>query len=221
MLQYNEEIDMAAIPQSLPQPTSICPEPAWEVALLFPSQGSWSESDYLDLDTKRLVELVDGKLEVLPMPSVLHQLIVEFLHDALKSFVRKRRLGQAFFAPLPVRIRKDTLREPDVIFISRERRVQPEDKRLAGADLVMEVVSPDEGSHERDYKKKRTDYASRKVSEYWIADPQTERITVLALRGKQYRMHGEFAPGQKATSVLLEGFSVDVSAVFEAGRKTI
>lgn len=216
---------MATISQSqqqvLPQPTPICPEPAWEVALLFPSQGDWSESDYLALDTKRLVELVDGKLEVLPMPSILHQRIVNFLHKALQSFVRKRRVGEALFAPMPVRIRKDILREPDVIFVSHERRVQPEDKRLEGADLVMEVVSPDDGSHERDYKKKRSDYAARKISGYWIVDPQTKRITVLALKGKQYRVHGEFAPGQQATSVLLAGFGVDVSAVFKAGRQAL
>jgi Uma2 family endonuclease len=209
---------MATIPQSLPQPTPTCPEPAWEVALLFPSQGDWSEGDYLALDTNRLVELVDGKLEVLPMPSILHQLIVEFLHDALKTFVRTQRLGQAFFAPLPVRIRKDTLREPDVIFVSRERLGRPEDKRLDGADLVMEVVSPDEGSHLRDYEKKRADYSARRIPEYWIADPQTERITVLVLEGKQYRLHGEFAPGQQATSVLLSGFTVDVAATFAAGK---
>jgi Uma2 family endonuclease len=210
---------MATVNPSLPQPTETCPAPAWEVALLFPSQGTWSENDYLALDTNRLVELVDGKLEVLPMPSMLHQRIVDYLHRSLQRFVKKHRLGEAVFAPVPVRIRKDTLREPDVIFISRERDVKPEDKRLDGADLVMEVVSPDEGSHERDYSEKRADYASRKISEYWIIDPQTERIIVFALKGKQYRVHGEFAPKQKATSVLLDGFSVDVSAVFEAGRQ--
>jgi Uma2 family endonuclease len=57
------------------------------------------------------------------------------------------------------------------------------------------------------------------IPEYWIVDPQTERITVLTLKGKRYRVLGEFAPGQKATSALLDGFRVDVSAVFEAGRQ--
>ncbi|MCI0333089.1 MAG: Uma2 family endonuclease [Planctomycetes bacterium] len=210
---------MATIPQSVPQPPLTCPEPAWEVAFLFPSQGDWRESDYLALDTNRLVELVDGKLEVLPMPSILHQRIVDYLHSMLQRFVQKRRLGEAIFAPLPVRIRKDTLREPDVIFVARERIVKPDDKRLDGADLVMEVVSPDDGSHKRDYEKKRSDYAARKIPEYWIVDPQTERITVLILKGKAYRVHGEFASGQQATSVLLSDFAVDVSAVFDAGRK--
>jgi Uma2 family endonuclease len=210
---------MATVPQTQPQPTDLCPNPAWEVALLFPSQGAWRESDYLALDTNRLVELVDGRLEVLPIPSMLHQLIVEFLHDALKIFVRKRRLGQAFFAPLPVRIREDTLREPDVIYVSSKGLGNPDDKRLDSADLVMEVVSPDKGSEDRDYREKRADYAARTISEYWIVDPQAQKITVLSLKGRQYRVHGEFAPGERATSVLLKGFSVVVSDVFDAGRK--
>jgi Uma2 family endonuclease len=210
---------MATIPQTLPQATPTSPQPAWEVALLFPNQGDWRESDYLALDTNRLVELVDGRLEFLPMPSIQHQRIVNYLHNALERFVQRLRLGEAFFAPLPVRIRKDTLREPDVIFVSRERLGPPEAKRLDGADLVMEVVSPDDGSHERDYEEKRADYAARKIPEYWIVDPQTERITVLTLKGRKYRVHGEFSRGQKATSVLLPGFTIDVTAAFAAGKK--
>ena len=45
-------------------------ELAWEVALLFPAQGEWSEDDYLWLTdhTRCLVEFTDGHVEVLPMP---------------------------------------------------------------------------------------------------------------------------------------------------------
>src|SRR4051794_2166696 len=50
-------------------------DPTWEIALLFPEQGDWSEADYFGLKTKRLVELDDGFLEVLPMPTLLHQTI--------------------------------------------------------------------------------------------------------------------------------------------------
>ncbi|HEX5470922.1 MAG TPA: Uma2 family endonuclease [Lacipirellulaceae bacterium] len=206
-------------PTSFPQPTDFCPNPSWEVALLFPCQGDWTEADYLALDTNRLVELVAGKLEVLPMPSVLHQRIVDYFHRALQRFVLRQRLGEAFFAPLPVRIGKGTLREPDVIFISRDRLGKPEDKFADGADLVMEVVSPDKGSYERDYRKKRTDYAKRRIQEYWIVDPQAEQIIVLALKGKQYQVHGEFKPGDEATSMLLKGFAVDVTKLFAAGHK--
>ena len=50
-------------------------EPAWGIARLFPAQGNWSEGDYLSLtdNTRHLVELVDGRVEVLSMPTQLHQ----------------------------------------------------------------------------------------------------------------------------------------------------
>ena len=49
---------------NMPQPG----EPPWDVALLYPLQGSWTEDDYLELGTNRLVEFSDGGIEVLPMP---------------------------------------------------------------------------------------------------------------------------------------------------------
>jgi Uma2 family endonuclease len=195
------------------------PEPAWDVALLFPSQGAWTEGKYLSLDTKRLVELVDGNLEVLPMPTFSHQFIVAFLFEVLSRFVEERHLGAVLFAPLPMRIREKTYREPDVMFFLKEHLLPPDNDYLQGANLVIEVVSADDESHKRDYQHKRSDYAELRVPEYWIVDPQIERITVLALEGRQYRVHGEFAPGQVATSVFLDGFSAEVSAVFAAGQE--
>jgi Uma2 family endonuclease len=198
--------------------TATGPQPAWDVALLFPSQGNWSEFEYLALDANRLVELIDGNLKVLPMPTIRHQFIVTFLFEILKQFVTGRQLGSVLIAPLPMRIRDKTYREPDVVFFSREQVIPPDDKYLGGAHLVIEVVSEDEESHKRDYQEKRADYAELGVPEYWIVDPQTDRIMVLTLDRGQYRVHGEFGPGQQATSLLLEGFAADVSAVFAAGR---
>ena len=72
---------------TIPSPSSFSsePQPAWNIALLFPYQGGWDESDYLSLSnqTNRMVELVDGNLEVLPMPKTSHQLIVQFRHSSL------------------------------------------------------------------------------------------------------------------------------------------
>jgi hypothetical protein len=47
-------------------------KPTWEIAHLFPMQGDWSEVDYIGLSTNHLVELNDGKLEVLVMPTEWH-----------------------------------------------------------------------------------------------------------------------------------------------------
>jgi len=85
---------------------------------LVPDQGCWTESDYLELDTNRLVELSNGKLEVLATPTRSHQFIVAFLYAALTHFVTARRLGRALFAPYRMRLWKGTFREPDIIFVA-------------------------------------------------------------------------------------------------------
>ncbi|HEX4793425.1 MAG TPA: Uma2 family endonuclease [Humisphaera sp.] len=194
------------------------PQPAWEIARIYPDQGCWDESDYLELDTNHLIEFSDGFVEVLPMPTQSHQLIVQFLSNALLAFVTAGRLGRVLFAPLRVRLRKGRYREPDVVFMLAAHKARMREKYWDGADLVMEVVSDDPESRERDLVTKRTEYAAAGIAEYWIVDPQERRVTVLALQGKRYAVHGEFRPGQRATSRLLHGFSVNVSATFAAGK---
>ena len=67
--------------------------PAWEVAKLFPPQGQWSESDFFRIHTNQMAELVNGTLEILPMPNWLHQLIVIFLLDCLRDYLKQKQLG--------------------------------------------------------------------------------------------------------------------------------
>ena len=63
---------------------------------------------------------------------------------------------------------------------------------------------------------KRADYAEGRIPEYWIVDPKKETITVLRLVQGQYAEHGVFRRDDAATSALLEGFSINVSEVFDA-----
>jgi hypothetical protein len=42
-------------PSTLPIPRSQPGEPAWEIAMLFPPQGHWTEEEYLALDTSAVV----------------------------------------------------------------------------------------------------------------------------------------------------------------------
>jgi Uma2 family endonuclease len=88
-----------------------------------------------------------------------------------------------------------------------------------GADLVMEVVSDDSESRERDLVKKRRAYATAGIPEYWIIDPQEQQITVFKLAGKNYAIHGKYRKGEMAESALLKGFAVDASACFAIARR--
>jgi Uma2 family endonuclease len=109
-------------------------------------------------------------------------------------------------------------REPDLVFVTEQRKQQNGDRFYEGADLVVEIVSSGAKAHERDYEQKVADYAAAGIGEYWIVDPHEQRITVLALQGANYVPLGEFAPGQTATSKLLSGFAVDVTEVFAAQK---
>lgn len=191
-------------------------EPTWDVAQLFPSQGVWSEAEYLALDTNHLVEFSQGYVEFLPMPTLTHQLIVLFLYEALKAHVSARRLGTILVAAYKVKLWEGKYREPDVIFVKEEHLSRLGEQFSLGADLVIEVVS-DQG-RPRDLEIKRQEYAQAGIPEYWIVDPQLEQITVLALEGSTYAVHGEYPKGAEATSRLLPGFKVNVTEALSVKR---
>jgi Uma2 family endonuclease len=182
---------------------------------LLPAQGNWSEEEYLVLTDhrRRLVEFTDGFLEALPMPTDKHQAILGYLYVAFLSFVEPRG-GKVRFSPLRLRIRPGKVREPDLLLLLSAADARRQNRVWLGADLALEVVSEDKP--ERDLVEKRTDYAEGRIPEYWIINPLTETVTVLRLRADAYEEAGIYRRGESAASVLLPGFSVAVSAVFDA-----
>jgi Uma2 family endonuclease len=193
-------------------------DPAWEIALLFPPQGGWSDTEYLALDTNRLVELVNGCVEVLPMASVVHQLIFKYLLRWLDDFVTRHKLGLVLCAPFPVKVLPGTYREPDILFLRPGRLQGTNPRSVVGADLALEIVSEGAENRKRDLDMKPPEYAAAGISEYWIVDPEQQTVTVLALDGAAYRQHGVFRIGDTATSVLLAGLTVTVADVFAAAQ---
>lgn len=191
-------------------------EYVWELATLYPEQGNWSEAAYLDVTdgTNRRIELVDGRLEFLPMPTELHQAIVGFLYHALLQFVTQTGSGIVPFPPLRVRVGPGRYREPDVLFLRNENAHLRANRAWQGADMVMEVVSPDPKDRQRDYEAKPLEYAAAQISEYWIVDHERQVVTVHRLEVDHYALHGEFGRGQRAASLLLDGFFVDVTELF-------
>jgi Uma2 family endonuclease len=182
-------------------------EPTWEVVNLFPAQGDWNEEDYLALNGNQLVEFSHGILEVLPMPTTSHQLLVVYLYGLVLTFTASRELGTVLVAPLRVRLWPGKFREPDIVFVLREHASRIGEEFWTGADLVMEVVSGVGADRRRDLITKRREYARAGIHEYWIVDPDEERITVLRQSGERHVVDGEFAKGTVASSRLLPGFT--------------
>ena len=180
-----------------------------------PPQGCWSEHDYLWLTDhcNRLVEFADGCIEELPVPTDSHQSVLLFLYRLFDQLVRAEG-GVVLVAPLRLRIDEGRFREPDLMLLGDGSDPRRQDRYWLGADLVVEVVSPDDP--DRDYREKRADYAEAGIPEYWIVDPRAPSITVLTLDGDRYLDNGPFLPGDIATSATLDGLDVAVAEVFEA-----
>ncbi len=178
-------------------------------------QGLWTQDQYLAISAtcRHLIEFTDGRIELLPMPTRRHQAISQFLLLALLEVLGDIG-GAVYYAPLRLRIREGKFREPDLLLVRDAADPRNQDAYWLGADLVVEIVSPDNPG--RDLNIKRADYAEAGIPEYWLVNPLDETIAVLALTGSSYVEHGVFGRGERAEGVVLPGFAVDVSAVFDA-----
>lgn len=181
---------------------------------MLPLQGLWTQEQYLRLSnqTNNLIEFADGDIEVLPMPTRRHQVILLLLYELLKAFLQPTG-GKVLVAPLRMQVRPDKFREPDILLLRAENDPRNQESFWLGADLVVEIVSADDP--ERDTKVKRVEYAQAGIPEYWIVNPIDETITVLNL-DDEYVEHGTFRRDDTATSLLLSGFGVRVNEVFDA-----
>ncbi len=204
-------------------PPALDAEPAWEIARLFPNQGSWSEQQYFALDTNQIVEFDQGRIEVHTVPSMQHQWITRFLFRALLLFVESRSLGEVFSAPTRVTVGPKKYREPDVFFVTAAKAHLYNKQSYDVADLVIEVVSDDRP--ERDLVEKPIDYAAAGIGEYWIVDPRTETVSIFELPPESadagvpaYRLIGQFHRGRTAASVRVRDFELSVDEIFDAGH---
>ena len=189
-------------------------ELTYAIAELFPPQGQWSDEDYLTLETNKLIELSEGRLEVLEMPSDFHQVVVGRLYLVIALFLKQHLLGRLRVAPLRVRLWAGKFREPDLIFMANAHVDRIHEVYWDAPDLAVEVVSPD--FPDRDRVTKKEEYAQAKISEYWLVDPEAKTVEVYALPADatEYGLSRKFGEGEKLVSVQFPGFELALAELF-------
>lgn len=168
--------------------------------------------DYLNTpDDGQRYELIDGEIVVSPSASKRHQFINTRLLNAIFTYVEEHRLGHVLTAPMDVRLDRDLVVQPDIIFIRKGSPADNDDIRVAGAPaLAVEILSP--STAVRDLNRKRELYEQYGVEEYWIVDPDRKRITAFTLTGSGYKQTRQ--SGGKLASTSIPGFVLDVPSVF-------
>ena len=160
-------------------------------------------------------ELVGGRIVRMTPTNPTHGRIEVNVAVAFNRFVRTQNLGVVMAGEVGVFTSRDpdTVRAPDVLFLSHERdalRTRREGFLEVAPDLVVEILSPTD----------RPDAVRRKVDEYfaagvrmaWVVDPATRTVRVHRSGGVPRSVAaGEVIAGED----VLPGFELPVDEVFE------
>ena len=172
--------------------------------------------DYLGFpDDRRRHELIDGEHVVTPAPTRRHQELSGRLFFALAEYLRTHPVGLVYSAPLDVILSDTDVVQPDIVYVSNERREVLGTWIHGAPDLAVEIVSP--SSRRLDEMTKRQLFDRFDVREYWVVDPEIEVVKV-------YRRSeaGSFARAAELTreddhavgTPLLPGFAVSLRELF-------
>ncbi len=178
---------------------------------------TWDEYREMEFDDHDLFiyELLNGNLVRRTAPSVKHQNVVANLMIAMGVLNREKKLGKIFTAPIDVYFDGKNGVQPDLLFIKTDRLfiIENEDYVSAAPDLVVEVISP--GSIKRDRVEKKDLYERYAVKEFWLIDPQYKTVEIYTMENNAYRLHEFQEQVGKITSLVVEGFEIEVKDIFE------
>jgi Uma2 family endonuclease len=182
---------------------------------------------YLEYDdgTENRYELIDGELVALPPESRLNILIANFIFLKLVEAGIPLKLVYPHTCEIQVPVLQlgdPQNRYPDLVVI-REAHLSLTTKRftitleMPPPLFVAEVVSPGKIGSDRDYNRKRAQYASIGISEYWIVDPPAQTILVLQLENDGYVEVGQFRESDPILSPTFPNLSMTVLEIFSVG----
>jgi Uma2 family endonuclease len=155
--------------------------------------------DYVNMpDDGNRYEIDDGVLMVMePAPRIQHQ---ELLVRLVTYFeLNCSSHGKILPAPVDVKFADDNTKQPDLVFVSNERKSIITEMAIEGApDLVVEILSPSTGK--RDKTKKKETYERFGVKEYWVLDPFYELLEQFILKDGGYQLEQVYKPDDTVTS---------------------
>ncbi|QQK74800.1 Uma2 family endonuclease [Salicibibacter cibarius] len=158
-------------------------------------------------------EIINGARYYLsPSPGLDHQLLATKMSSVMHDVCQSN--GIVVVAPMDVHLDKDNVLQPDVIFISNENMHIVHGQKIEGPpDLVVEILSPGSGKHDKINKK--AIYEHFGIPEFWVVDPPHETVDQFVLGEGRYHLHGTFSEDHSLTSPKLACVHIDVKALFQ------
>ncbi len=179
----------------------------------------WTIEDYRSLDDEERYEVLEGRLIMVPAPTMPHQQVITELGTLINGYVRDTGAGICFHAPFDVYLSKDTVVQPDFSFVTEERReeVLRHHGAIGAPDLVIEVLSPSTAS--RDRGEKRSIYAQAGVNWLLLVDPEGLTVEVFRLdEAGRYTWMDTASGVQTLTFGLFPELSIDLQKIWPEER---
>lgn len=172
--------------------------------------------DYLNFSNDERWEIIFGEAYIVPAPYTKHQDLSRNLGIILVSFVSKKNLGKVYFSPTDVMLSEETVVQPDLLFISKERLNIITEKNIQGPpDLVIEILSTDPKGVIKDRREKKSAYEQSGVKEYIIVD-STEKYVEHYYRVKgKYEGIGIYGEEDRFELKTIKGLVINLNKVFE------
>lgn len=170
--------------------------------------------DYKLLPEGAPYQLIEGELVMSPSPTTQHQIISANLFKKISAFIDEKKAGLLLYSPVDIYLDDENVFQPDLVFVSQQRRDIIKDDGLHGApDVVIEILSPSTAYY--DMKKKFKIYEKFGVKEYWIVDPEMKNIQLFSLSEQGKYLMSIDVTGQGAVaSGVLKGFEIVLDDVF-------
>lgn len=134
--------------------------------------------DYYSMPDESVAELIDGQFFNMSAPTIKHQLITSKIFYQIARYIdEKKGKCTVFMAPVDVQLDNDdyTMVEPDVFVVCDESKWKHNKRCVAGSpDFIIEVLSP--STKTKDMTIKLTKYCMAGVREYWLVDPDQQKI---------------------------------------------
>ena len=166
------------------------------------AQRPMTARDYFAMpDTEERYELIEGRLVLMPSPTLDHQDIVLEIAVAFREHQRHHG-GRVVIAPADVELSFKTVFQPDVFYIAPGGIADARDHVTGAPDLVVEVSSP--GTKTYDTREKLPLYALHGVREAWIVDPKRKTVTVHSAEGGRFVRAETVAFGEAIPSKVVE-----------------
>jgi Uma2 family endonuclease len=158
-------------------------------------------------------ELIEGELTTMTPAGYEHGRVAFRVAVLLGQFLAKNPIGDAFAAETGFWIGSDpdTVRAPDLAFVSRERVPEVRAARGFGRgapDFAVEVISPDDSYAEVDLKVEQWLRAGSRL--VWVVNPRTRKVVVHAPGVIVTRAGSDLLDGGE----VLPGFSCAVAELF-------